>query len=110
MKWLTIEYIKARVRIDHDCENELIEKMGRWAERIVLTYLGRTYEELIEEYGEIPDEIDDAALLLIDYRYQQRSSASTMAWSSVPYGFDFDLKPYQRLADKKYFDMLNEEG
>ena len=109
MKWLTLEYIKARVRIDHDCENELIEKMGRWAERIVLTYIGRTYEELIATYGEVPDEIDDAALLLIDYRYQQRSAGSERTWSSVPYGFEFDLKPYQRLADSKYYDMLSED-
>ena len=109
MKWLTIEYIMARCRIDHDCENELIEKMGKWAERIVLTYLGRTYEELIDEYGELPEEIDDAALLLIDHRYNNRNAASNLSWSSVPYGFEFDLKPYQRLADSKYYDMLSEE-
>ena len=109
MKWLTLEYIKAHIRIEHDCENELLEKWGRWAERIVLTYIGRTYEELIATYGEIPEPIDDAAILLIDYRYQNRSLASERSWSAVPYGFEFDLKPYQRLADSKYYDMLSED-
>lgn len=100
MKFLTIDYIKQHSRIDFDDEVASLELYASAAEETVLNLCRRTVENFIEEYGGIPDPIRQAALLITDLSYQQRSAASAQQFSAVPYGnVDVLLKPYMRLAD-----------
>lgn len=114
MKWLTLEFIKAHSRIDFDCDDELLTLYGDAAEQTVLNYLNRTYDETLEAFGitetttdaegnttetkVMPATLTQAALMLVDNSYQQRSPASAQSLYSVPYTFDALVKPYMKLT------------
>lgn len=98
MKWLTLDYIKQHSRIDYDCEDALLELYGAAAEDTVLNYLNRTYQDVLEAYGDVPVPVRQATLLLVDSSYQHRSPVTPTNVSLVPYTFDILVKPYMRLA------------
>ena len=79
MKWLTLEQIKAQLRIEpgFTAEDKLLEMYGSSAENTVLKYMNRTYYDVIESYGGIPDDVLHATLMLVDASYHHRSPAST---------------------------------
>ena len=97
MKYLTLNDIKAHCRIDIDAEDSLLELYGEAAEDTVLNYIGKTYDELIEEYTTLPKPIVQATLMLVDTSYQYRSPISAQSMSIVPYTFDLLVKPYIKL-------------
>ena len=99
MKWLKIDYIKKHSRIDFDCEDDLLELYGNAAEETVLNICRRTQEDLIEEYGDVPDALRVASLMLVEVSYTNRAPVSAQSMSIVPYAFDMMVKPYVRLAD-----------
>ena len=99
MKWLTLEDIKAQCRIEPDFNDEdrILELYGKAAEDTMLNYVNRTYEEVIELYGEMPAALVQASLMLVDKSYQHRSPASPQNMYYVLYGFDTLVKPYMKL-------------
>lgn len=97
MKFLTLDYIKQHSRIDFDCEDELLELYGEAAEDTVMNYLNRTLADLVAQYGVIPAPVQQAALMLVDISYQNRSPVTTVNVSIVPYTFDILIKPYMKL-------------
>ena len=101
MKWLTLNTIKAQLRIDSSftLEDDLLTLYGDSAEDTVLNTIGRSYTEVVETYGEVPVALKHASLLLVDLSYQQRSPVSMQNMYVVPYTFDIMLKPYVRLAN-----------
>lgn len=100
MKWLTLEQIKHQLRIEADFteEDDLLEIYGESAEEVLLNYLNRTYEDVMDIYGRIPAPLRHATLLLVDTSYQYRSPVSSQSMSQVPYTFDLLVKPYMRLT------------
>ena len=98
MKYLSLEYIKQHSRIDYDCEDGLLEAYGDSAEETVLNLLNRTYEDIVEVYGQVPAPIKHASLMLVDLSYNNRSPVSPQNMYQVPYTFDLLLKPYMKLA------------
>ena len=99
MKWLTLDYIKEHSRIDYDIEDSLLTLYGNAAEAMVLNICSRSYEDILECYGEVPAPLYQAALMLVDLSYQQRSPISMQNLYTVPYTFDFLIKPYMRLTN-----------
>jgi len=99
MKWLTLEYIKEHSRIDYDIEDNLLTLYGESAEEMVLNVLNRSYNNVLETYNEIPAPLYQAALMLVDLSYQQRCPISMQNLYTVPYTFDFLVKPYMRLTN-----------
>lgn len=101
MKWLSIDFIKKHSRIDFDCEDSLLELYGDSAEETILDITGRTYEELVDiGGGKIPAKLYQAALLLVDNSYNQRSAISNQQLYNVPNGFDFLVKNFMKLTSK----------
>lgn len=100
MKWLTLSRIKQQLRIEADFteEDELLTMYGDSAEAVLLNYLNRSYDDIIEVYGHMPAPLVHASLMLVDTSYQYRSPVSTQSMSLVPYTFDILVKPYMRLA------------
>jgi uncharacterized phage protein (predicted DNA packaging) len=106
MKWLEIDYIKQHSRIDYDCEDALLELYAESAEEMVLNTLGRTYEDLLENFGidqpdgskHVPAAIVQASLMLVDSSYTNRSPISPTNMYQVPYTYDFLVKPYMKLT------------
>lgn len=109
MKWLKIDYIKQHSRIDYDCEDALLELYAESAEEMVLNTLGRTYEDLLENFGidqpdgskHVPAAIVQASLMLVDSSYTNRSPISPTNMYQVPYTYDFLVKPYMKLTTNK---------
>lgn len=100
MKFLTLEYIKQHSRLDYTSEeDEVIEIYANSAEDAVLNICRRTVSDMEKKYGQIPSPIIHAALMLVDLFYQQRAPASTVDFTTVPFGFDLLLRPYMRLSD-----------
>ena len=100
MKWLTLEKIKQQCRIEADftLEDTLLTSYGNSAESTILNHLNRTYYDLTEQYGEVPQDIINASLMLVDVWYQHRSPIEALNMSIVPYTFDLLIKPYMKLA------------
>lgn len=98
MKYMRLDYIKLHSRIDYNDEDGLLELYADSAEQTVLNYLNRTYEDVVETWGAVPEPVRQATLMLVDLSYQQRSPVSQQNMSVVPYGFDALLKPYMRLS------------
>lgn len=92
-----MDFIKAHSRIDYDCEDDLLELYANSAEETVLKLLGRSYENLIEECGEVPAPVKQAALMLVDLSYKERSPISPQQLYAVPYTVDVLIKPYMVL-------------
>lgn len=97
MRWLDLEYIKTHSRIDYDCEDYLLELYADSAEETVLNLLGRSYDNLMEECGEVPAPVKQAALMLVDLSYKERSPISPQQLYAVPYTVDVLIKPYMVL-------------
>lgn len=100
MKYLTTEHIRQHLRIDAVDEDAVLDLYGSAAEDTVLNLCNRTIDDVIANYGGVPDPIRQATLLLVGISYQHREPASTQNVSQIPYAFDILLKPYMRLADK----------
>lgn len=98
MMYMKLDYIKQHSRLDYNDEDALLELYADSAEQTVLNHIGRTYEEVVEEWGQVPDPIRQATLMLVDLSYQQRSPVSQQSMSVVSYGFDTLLKPYMKLS------------
>lgn len=101
MKFLTIDYIKQQLRIDWSEEDTLLDEYGKAAEDTVLNLLNRNYQDLLEQYGEVPAPLVQAAMLLVGQSYQHREPSSAQNMSAVPYTFDLLIKPYMRLTPDK---------
>ena len=99
MKWLTLEWIKKHSRIDFDCEDELLELYGEDAEQTVLNLINRSYDEVMETYGEVPKPLYVAALMLVEVSYTQRAPITQTNLYTVPYAFDMKVKPYMKLTN-----------
>lgn len=79
-------------------EDTLLTGYGESAESTILNHLNRTYYDLLEQYGTIPQDIINASLMLVDVWYQHRSPVEALSMSIVPYTFDLLIKPYMSLA------------
>ena len=108
MKFLTLEYIKQHSRIVGDAEDELLTLYGEAAEETVLNWINRSYENVIEAYGEVPMAVKQAALMLVDTSYQYRSPITPGNVSVVPYTFDVLVKPYMKLTANNENENENE--
>ena len=97
MVFLTLEYIKAHSRICTDCEDSLLELYCNAAEKHILHDCNRSYEDIIETYGEVPEDLMLAGLMLVDVSYQYRSPISATNLYAVPYTYDVLIKPYMVL-------------
>lgn len=98
MKYLTIDDIKAQLRLDYDEETKILDLYGNSAEETVLNVLNRSYMNLVDEFGVVPDPVIQATLLLVSHSYIHREPASMQNIYAVPYTFDLLLKPYIRLT------------
>lgn len=101
MRFLTLPLIKAQLRLDDQQaadEAVLLEGYGESAEETLFAITRRSYEDLMEVYGRVPAPLRQAALMLVDLSYKERSHVSPQNMAAVPYAFDLLVKPYMRLT------------
>ena len=74
MKWLTLERVKKHLRLDasNTQEDDLLQLYATAAEDTILNLCNRSYDCLLECYGEVPKPIQNASLLLVENQYTPR--------------------------------------
>jgi hypothetical protein len=108
MKFLKLEDIKAQCRIEPDFtdEDKLLDKFGAAVENTLLRTVDRTYDGLLEAFGEedgdggktVPSDFYVAALMLVKHIYEHRGPTEMVTQSMVPYTLDLLIKPFMRLT------------
>ena len=78
MKFLTLKQIKAQCRIEEDftMEDTKLTLYGDSAEQAIFNMCQRSYEDFIEMYGAIPQDVVYAALLLVTASYEHNAAVS----------------------------------
>lgn len=97
MMIVTIEEVRKQCRVTDSSEDDLLILYAESAEQSVLNILNRSIESIAEDYGQFPEPVKHAILLLAAHFYNVREPASTISMSSIPYTFDVLLKPYMIL-------------
>ena len=108
MKFLTLQEIKAQCRIEEDftLEDTLLTAYGSASEKALLRVCNRTYDDLLENFGEdddegsevVPPDFRVAALMLAKHLYEHRGPTENVSLSMVPYSIDLLIKPFMRLT------------
>lgn len=103
LKFLSEEAIKQQLHLDDDvmeAQSEAIEMMARSAEDKALNFIGRTMEDLYEEYGEVPAPIQMACLAEIASNYTVRENEEDRTARTVRIKnynrWEMQLMPYRR--------------
>lgn len=113
MKYLTIEKIQAQLRLTDEqveLERDFLTDLGDGAEEMVMNACARSYENIIEEYGRVPQSLVNATKMLVALGYQQREVVSQQNMYAVPYSFELAVKHYMRLADNSETNNTNGYG
>ena len=112
MKWLSLERIKQNSRIDGNEEDSLLTSYGNAAEIGILRLMNRTWEDVRENFSqeEIEGGLTIAGLELVDHLYNHRGPEENVQLYQIPYGIDFWVKPYMRLADGNTNGNSNNTG
>lgn len=79
MNWLTLPEAKAHLKVEHDAEDDLISGLIDAAEDYVSQFLNRAVP-WTDDNGdpvEVPAMVRQAALMLIDHWYNNRSAVLT---------------------------------
>lgn len=94
LKWLNLDAIHAHCRIDTNCEDAELEQYGKAAEQAIINVTRRTFENFIDTYGRIPDDIFVATLELVQDQYDNRNSSDSQQRHSAIYNFEMLVKGY----------------
>lgn len=105
LKFITLAEIKQQCRIESDftLEDDRLTSYGLSAESTLAQYMGRgksvtaMIASFTEEYGEVPEDIKNAALMLVNVWYKHRVPVENVSLSAVPYTFEYLIKPYMEL-------------
>ena len=99
MKWLTLEKIKDQLRLepDYTLEDDKLTGYGNSAEQQILNLIGCRFDDLIEEYGEVPAPLVEASLMLVDNSYNNPSPSTQGTQNYTLYGLELKVKPYIKL-------------
>lgn len=98
LKFLTLDLIKDQANIEadnHDHDTYLM-LLGRAAERKLFGDICRTYDEVLNKWGEWPEDLTLAALLLTSNWYKYREPAENASVSVVPYTYEALYYQYRK--------------
>lgn len=117
LRVVTMDELKAQMRVDFEDEDAIICLYGRAAEDAVIRGTARSLGELNrmgyrERMGEepaeelplgdwFPDRLKLAILILAAHSYRNREPVAAIAQNAVPYSIDVFCKPYRKLTDRE---------
>ena len=94
------EYLKRWVRIDFDDEDEDLDLLLQDAEESIISWTGRTYDELLGiNGGFFPKPLRRAIVLLASHWYNQREAVSTAQMNEVPYSIQSLVKRFVKISE-----------
>ena len=98
LRWLNLNAIHERLRIDYNDDDADLKAMAMDAEQCIIDLTRRTYENFIDVYGRIPDPIFTASLLLVGSAYKNREAEGQYDMKEIAFGFSFRVKNYMVLT------------
>lgn len=94
-----MQELKAQARVDGDEEDALLTVYGDAAEGQIIGMTRRTPRELINmNANRFPDQLRVAILMFAAHLYRQREAVVPGAAMAVPYGLEFLVRPFVKLA------------
>lgn len=112
LRVVTLDELKAQMRVDFEDEDKIIELYGCAAEDAIIEGTHRTLEELKRmgyaeknggsQEGELfPYRLKLAILILAAHNYRNREPVASIAQNAVPYSLEMYCKPYRKLTDRE---------
>lgn len=112
LRVVTLDELKAQMRVDFEDEDEIIKLYGCAAEDAIIEGTNRTLAELKRmgyaerhdgsEDGELfPDRLKLAILILAAHNYRNREPVASVSQNTVPYSLEVYCKPYRKLTDRE---------
>lgn len=104
MTIITLDELKAHLRIDDDLENDVLEIYGTAAEEYVLGYVHRSSDELtalnLEYTGveEFPSSVKTAMLMYAGNLYKNREATTNQTNNVVALGMESLLRKWTALV------------
>jgi hypothetical protein len=98
LKWLTLDAIHQHCRIDFNCEDAELLQMAMAAEQSILDLTRRTYANIIDTYGRIPDPLFNASLLMVQSLYKNRDAEEQRDSKQIAFGLEYMVKNYMCLT------------
>lgn len=116
LRIVTLDELKAQMRVEDTVEDELVCAYGRAAEGTVLRHTRRSVSELAlmnyeEQNGPLPDgaaapgvewfpaSLKVAILMLAAHLYRNREVAGVGSMTAIPYTMETLVKPWTRLGN-----------
>lgn len=101
---LSLEDVKHNLRIDADDEDAArdrnILQCAAAAEEIVLKYCNTSWNEVIDDYFEVPAAIYRAAMSIACTLYQEPTGMSTRQVFLIPFHLQSSLNPFVKLTKR----------
>lgn len=100
MSYTSLDLFKKHTRADEYADDDVyLQHLLDTAEKAVIKATRRSVEELTAHFmGELPEELQHAAMMLAAHWYNQRESASTTQMHEVPDSIGTLIKPFMRLV------------
>lgn len=97
MRYLLLEDIKAQLVVEHEEDDDLLDRLGGVAERALEQHIKRPLEDILIE-GQMPEDAYHAMLMHVAALYENRSevSMSVATPRQLPMGYDFLVTPYKK--------------
>lgn len=99
MKWLTLQQIKQQIHMEEDYHEEdtWLTDTGAAVEDSILQVLGRSFDDLVEQYGMVPNPIVHASKLLVAEFYKNREVSNNQKQEPNINSFGYLVKPFMKL-------------
>lgn len=94
---VALEDLKKQCNVDFEEDDALILKYGTAAERWVENRLNSTFDDVVEERGFFPEDLEMAILMITAHWYRVREAVSSTAQSRVPFGVESLITPYKKI-------------
>jgi len=89
---LTVDEVKAHLRIENDDEDELIESLIKQAQAAAEDYCRLSFEEVNQG---VPEPVRLAVLLMVAHYYENRDNADRQLYVTMRMAFQNLLYPYR---------------
>lgn len=96
--FLTLDTLKKHLNIDSDFteDDEYIIQLGNVAEAITEKHIDTSFEDIVNESGELPSPVLQAMLLMVGTLYANRESVGYSNVSKIPLAYEYLLSLYKR--------------
>ena len=99
--YITLDEIKKHLNLDEwsDVDDAYLEQLILAAQKAVELHIGYSLPEILNEYGQIDENVKQAIMLLVGTFYNNREATSELTYKEVPLAYQYLL---QQLKNYRY--------